>query len=178
MARAAVGLALISASATALASDDVWAVAASQNGVFTAETPCNSAELGAMKPVPDSVITQEALVPDSRILCRKQSLFFVAAEIEDGNLPARSTLFDMFSTHILSDKTAEGTPSQTMIGGKRALLNRQETNDRLAQTGFVEISRTKLIFLVAGAEENSGLSIQRQRELVDHFYASIKVTGK
>jgi hypothetical protein len=178
MARVALGLALVGVSASASASNDVWATAPSASGVFNVDTPCSASELAAGKQAPDNMIAGVTFVPESRVFCQKAGLMFVAGEIEVNDIPAGSTLFDLFLTQAKNDNTAEGTPSQIMIGGKRAFLNREARSDVLAQTGLVELGRTKLLFLLAGADSTGRPNIQKQGEAVARFYASIKVTGK
>ncbi|HEX4694051.1 hypothetical protein [Sphingomonas sp.] len=160
-------------------SDNAWTLAAAPNGAFVVETPCAQADIISLRRVPDSAIANVTFAPDSRVICRRGKIMLLAGEVDLPAVPAAGrSFFDQFVESIKGDETAEGTPAATTINGHRAFTNRQVANGVVAQTGFVELSRSKIIMLLAGAEENSGMSVAEQGMIVDRFYASVKVVRK
>jgi hypothetical protein len=164
----------------AVAGDKAWTPTAASNGVFSIETPCDASSIAATQGVADEALLPGVkFSPGSRVVCRDGKTMFVAGEIEVPNYPAAGpAVFDSFVAQAKNDKTAEGTPSTTVINGRRAWINRQEKDGALAQTGFVEINRATIVFMIAGVDADSSMKIEDQRALVDRFYASVKVTGK
>jgi hypothetical protein len=159
--------------------DGVWTPAHSPNGLFSVETPCSLSEVAALKGMPGSALPGGNSDPDTRVLCKQGDVLFFAGEIDGGSLPpGTSSLFDLISTQAANDKTAEGTPKVTTIDGRRAWINRQEEDGALAQTGFVEVGRTKIILLLAGVQGKVSLSVKQQGDAIDRFYSSVKVTGQ
>ena len=172
-------LAFAGISAGALAADNSgWAPVVSPDAFYSVETPCNTTEIATGNGVPEN--PEWELKPQTRVLCRTGHYFFVAGEVEVQTVPDNvKTLFDWLEAGVRNDKTAEGSPSTTTIGGRRVFINRQEDSARLAQVGFVEINKTKVVMLIGGSDGESGSpTMQDQRAAVDRFYTSIKVTGK
>ncbi len=177
--RAVAAMAFAGVSAPALAADnDVWAPVVSPDAFYSVETPCNSTEIAAANGLPEN--PEWELKPQSRVLCRTGHYLFVAGEVEVPAVPDNGkTLFDWLEAGVRNDKTAEGAPSTTTVGGRRVFFNRQEGAAKLAQVGFVEINKTKVVMLIGGSDGESGSpAMQDQRAAIDRFYASIKVTGK
>lgn len=175
----ALGLALAIPSQGALATDDdAWVRTAAPNGAISVETPCLEAEIAALRSIPDKAFEGINFVPGSRIICRKGPLLFVAGVAEVKEFPAgASSLFDSFAEGVAKERTADGKPTMTTVAGRRAIVNREEKDGRLAQSGLVEMSPTTVIFLIGGAEDTS-LSVAAQGQALDRFYASLKVTGQ
>jgi hypothetical protein len=169
VARALFAAAAVGLPVGASAGDDGWSLASTSNGAFTVETPCDAADLAQGARVPDSAVNMAEIVSGSRVLCRKGSMLFVAGLLDLADTPAGATAFDLFAKHVRDDPTREGTPSELKVDGRRLFVNRQESSNRLAQVGFVEISRTKLVFAVAGADGSGTLAVEQQRRDVDRF---------
>ena len=180
MACALAGLAFAGVSAAAsAATGETWAIAPSANGMFSVETPCTEAEVVGFRSLPDEMVPELKFIPGSRVVCRRGQVILVAAEVGDPDYPKTGlSVFDSIVEQAKGDKTAEGTPTITTLNGRRAFVNRQEKDAMLAQTGFVEIDRGRIIMLIAGVQADSGLSVKDQGALIDRFYSSVKVTGK
>ena len=173
----AMGLAFADPSvATATGADPVWARAVAGNGDFSIETICTSAEVAALADLPNALkITP---VPQSRVMCMKDGLLFMAASWEASDLPRDGgSLFDQLWAGIEGRKDAEGGPVKTVINGRRAITNREFTDGVLAQTGFIEISPKRVLFMVAGGQD-SRVSAEAQGQAIDRFFGSAKVTAK
>ena len=162
----------------ASASDDVWTPAVAANGAFSVDTPCSTAEVVEFRKLPEPLMPGVTFVPNTRVACKHGETLLVAGVYDVAGYPATGpAVFDSFVQQLRSDKTAEGVASVTTINDRRALLNRQEKDGVLAQTGFVEISRSKLVVMIGGVY-GGGMKIEDQRALVDRFYGSVKVTAK
>lgn len=172
--------ALTAASApAATASSDVWLTASAPNGLYTVDTPCAALEVEGYRQYPDSVFGGLSFIADTRVVCRQEKVVLLIGEIDVPDLPATGPSgFDSFVAQVTGDKTAEGKTSTFTVSGHRAFANTQESGDKVARVGFVELGRSKLLFVVAGIQEASGMTIPQQRALIDHFFTSIKVAAK
>lgn len=158
--------------------EDAWVLVSAPNGAFSIETPCSESEVAALQGVPGSAVPNVEIVPQSRVICRKGPLIFLAGVVEPRDYPASGpSLFDLIVEAVAQAPAVEGKPTTTTIGGRRAFVNREERDGVLAQTGFIELGRAKAIMLVAGFDDAS-VSVAAQGEAIDHFYASTKVTAR
>lgn len=173
------GIALaLSASTVARAEDASWTRASAPSRLFSVETPCTLLELERFKALPADVIAGSNLPAEMRVACSKDSVVLVAALVEvDAAETGNTTFFDALMDKAKSDTTAEGVPSRTVIDGRRAFLNRQVEGDVVAQTGFVEAGRNRIVLIITGMRPDSGLSITEQGQIIDRFCNSIKVSG-
>lgn len=166
-------------SAVAAQGGDVWARAASPDGAFSVETPCSAAEVAASAALPDGIAAAATLDARARVLCIKDTMLFVASIVEERALPADGpALFDAALAQVRADKTAEGHPTITTVDGRRALMNRQTKGGEVARTGFVEVSRSRIVLLIAGVRFGSSLSAVGQDDVLDRFTRSIRVTAR
>jgi hypothetical protein len=154
-----------------------WTSASAPNGHFTVDTPCAASEIAALRRSPAEVMAGVDLAPEARVLCSKGTPIFVAGEVNVEGVPAGSSLFDILVQQAAADPTAEGRPTQTRMHGRRAFVNRQERAGVIAQTGFVEIGRTRVVFLVSGSRDSS-VGVDVQRQAIDHFFNSISVASE
>ncbi len=175
----ALGLAVVGPWSGTLAQGEAnWSVAAAPNGALTVETPCSASEIAALQSAPPDLIPNLELAPQSRVLCVKDPLIFLVGQVNAEDLPAGTTsLFDALVEQVSADRNASGRPTQTTILGRRAIVNREERDGIVAQTGFIEISRTSAVMLIAGAR-NSSLGVASQRQAIERFYGSISVSGE
>ena len=155
-----------------------WLLAAAPNGNFSVETPCDAARVADLQRVPNSALGNLEFMPQARVICRTDKFMFMAGEVEVAAVrPTGPSFFDAFVARTLKDPTLEGKPLRSTIGGRRAFLNRQEKDGVLAQSGFVEVSRKKVVVLM-GVGSDSSVPIAEQGKAVDRFYSSLRVVGK
>ena len=154
-----------------------WTSAAAPNGHFTVDTPCTAPEIAALRRAPAGLMAGVDLAPEARVLCSKGPWIFVAGEVNVEGVPAGSSFFDILVQQAAADPTAEGRPTQTTMHGRRAFVNRQEQAGVIAQTGFVEIGRTRIILLVSGSRDSS-VGVDVQRQTIDHFFNSISLPSE
>ena len=166
--------------ATAQSDTSSWLRAKSPDDAFSAETPCSSEELERSGRSLDRHHLQEIHVSiQSLVACQKDGFNLMAGVVQAPVGYARqASLFDEMLAHANDDRTAEGTPSLAMIDGHRAYLRRQESNGLIGQTGFVYLSRTKIIFGVAGGQPAGSSGRKELGETVDRFFGSIRVTAQ
>ena len=175
---ACIGL-LAAAAPVAAQTSGTWTRLTAPDGAFSVETPCTKSESDATVGTPGPGATALVYGSKARIVCIKDALMFVAAEVAEPALPADSpALFDVVVEQMLGDKTAEGAPASTTIDGRRAYVNRQVQGDDTAQTGLVEIDRTRLVLLLSNVQRTGGAGAPQQRAAIDRFYASLRVTSK
>jgi hypothetical protein len=172
----AFGMTAAGAWSGAMAQAGSWTVAAAPNGVFTVETPCGASEVAAMQRQPANLVNVE-LVPASRVVCAKEPMIFVAGELVVPELPPGTSVFDFIVQQASASRDVDGHPVQTNIRGRRAFVNREERNGVVAQTGFVEISRGRLIMLLAGFRDGR-LGVAAQDLAIQRFYNSISVNSQ
>ncbi len=163
--------------ATTAANADGWTRTMAPNGAFSIETPCTAGEITALRSVSNAALPISNYVPESRVVCKKGGWVFMAGVVNATDLPAGVSAYDYIAQKVADAANVQGRPTETMIGGRRALVNRGGRSGIVGQTGFVEISPTKIITLVAGAKaaDKGGAEME---PAIDRFYASIEVKGR
>ena len=165
-------------SAAFAATADVWARSTPPNGAFSVETPCTASEIDALKNLPGDAMPMK-VEPDARLVCKKGKILFFAGQAAVGALPAGVTsIFDKIADGVTADTGAEGEPRTLTIDGHRALINRDDSEGPMAQTGIIEVDARTIIVLVAGVEQGSDISLVDQGKMIDRFYGSIRVIAK
>ena len=162
--------------AATAANADGWTRTFAPNGAFSIETPCTAGEITALRSVPNATLPISNYVPESRVICKKGGWVFMAGVVNATDLPAGVSAYDYIAQKVADISNVEGKPTATMIGGRRALINRAGGGGIVGQTGFVEISPTKIITLVAGAKTDDKGGAE-MGPAIDRFYASIEVKG-
>lgn len=166
----AVGLALAAVSSDAL----VWSRTVSPDGTLSAETPCTAGEIHAGRAIPNAQLPIRNYVPESRILCRAGGRAFMAGVIDVNDAPAGVSAYDHLVEMLGKRAPAQGKPSQTVIAGRRAIINRAVRGGTIAQTGFIEVGPKKIVTVVAGSMPGAG-EIADMGAAIDRFYGSIEV---
>lgn len=155
-----------------------WARAEAGNGVYSIETPCAAAELAEAQAMPIEAFANLKFLPDSRIICLKGDTLLVAGVAEAPDAPAdAASAFDTLVATLNSDVSGGSKPVLTTLAGRRAMVNREQKGGKVAQVGIIELSRTQLLILIGGTDDAS-LSVAAQGEMLDRFYASLKVAAK
>ncbi len=173
---AIVGLAV--AVSVGAAAADVWTRASAPNGAFSAETPCSAQEVEKLRQAPENLGSVQLPVA-GRVMCVNQSAGFTAGEVTADDLPATGPgLFDSIVEQARNDTSAGAKPVATTLNGRRAMVNREASGDTMAQTGFIETGRNKMILIIAGFSPGNGLTAAEQGQQIDHFFHSIEVNGK
>jgi hypothetical protein len=156
-----------------------WASATAPSGAFTVATPCSVSEVAALRGVAAIALRSVSLRPNSRVLCRKGKLLFLAGEVATPGVSTRSRpLFETLVAEVRADRTLEGTQSATRLSGRRAFVNRQAGAGAISQTGFVEIDRARVLFLIGGVQAGSDLNAAEQGDTVDRFFGSVRFAGR
>ena len=175
-----VALAIIAAAAlspVSTAPPPPWGRSASPDGIFSVETPCTPAELEKLRDAPESdAAGGVAIKRESRVLCMKDGTFIAAWDQTIGRTD--KTAFDFLTSSNSGDQPAATKSSFTKINGHRAQVNREITESHTAQSVLVEVSETKLIFLMIGFLPASKASVSEQSEMIDRFTSSLKVAGR
>ena len=175
-----VAIALSSASLTEQAAAQggipLWERAIAQDKSFSIETPCTTGVVEQLRQAPADLLKGVSLPPQSRVACATSQLILVAGAVEGRS--GKTSMFDLAVSDARADPTAEGSPSLTSINGHRAYLIRQTEGNRVAQSGFVELSPNKIVLLMAGARPETTLTVEDQGAIIDKFYQSLRIGAK
>ncbi len=157
--------------------DWTWLRTEAPNRAFSAETPCTASEIERLRQTPGD-LGRLQVPAGQRIACLTEGVVFLAGIIEASESEVQTgSLFDQILEQAETDPTKQGVATESTIDGRRAWLNRETREEVVAQTGVVEISRTKILLVISGADESAELSSSEQAAAIDRFYASIKFAG-
>ena len=155
------------------AGQEGWAPATSGTGAFTIDTPCTAEEIAAFDQMP-SVTDGVSFAPNSRILCKKGELLLVAGIFEPTDYPESApALFDAFQEMIEHEESG-GSIRAFDFQGRRALVNREESDGQVAQTQLIELDHSRLI-LILGGFDDAGADSAARHAMVDRIFDSVRI---
>jgi hypothetical protein len=156
-----------------------WLRVAAPNNGFTAETPCSTAEIDALKEfVPQGLSPQiSAIYSDfsSRIVCLKDGQSFLVSVLSRPEyVTPGKTLFDFFANQ-LGTTTPDGRPAVTEISGRRALVNNQTAEGIFAESGIIEVGRDRVVLYNVVVRPSQAGS---NNSSIGRFRESIRIGGE
>jgi hypothetical protein len=156
-----------------------WLRVAAPNNGFTAETPCSTSEIDALREfVPQGLTPQMSAVYSdfsSRIVCMKDGQSFLVSVLSRPEyVTPGKTLFDFFVTQ-LGTATPDGRPAVTEISGRRALINNQTAEGIFAESGIIEAGRDRVVLYNVGVRPSQAGS---NNSSIGRFRESIRIGGE
>jgi hypothetical protein len=152
-----------------------WTRTSSLDAAFSVETPCNEAEVAAAGAGPGKVGMVQ-FPEQSRVVCFTSGMVMLAGVIEAPPGEVReNALFDLITGMAASDPDKQGQSRSATVDGRRAWFNRDSAGKMLAQTGMIEIDRSRIVLMIVGGEADGELSLEDQTTAIDRFSSSIKL---